>query len=224
MKFSFPCIASILLTSLTCILSEVTVLKVVQVIYDKSPKLRIRGSGFDADDHDIILEINASGQPSLKVDKDFLISKDADGDGIILKLLGNRKWVDLEDRAPPVALTLSAVRFGADSTKNLLAEPVIVAQVLSTPSVNDGNDVIYSSATNELRINGTGFMGAKKVDLYFQPALVKEVAYEDVTKYPLVRDQVVLRLRHNYNWRDDAGPLTIVGVDTGGGPGLFCFL
>jgi len=74
------------------------------------------------------------------------------------------------------------------------------------------------SATNELRVNGTGFIGAKKVDLYFDPPLVKEVAYEDVTRYPLQRDQVVLRLRHNYNWRDDAGPLSILGVDTGGGP------
>ncbi len=129
-----------------------------------------------------------------------------------------RRWVDLSERNPPVALVLSSVFFGADSKKNLLNEPVIVANVLSTPSVEEGFDVIYSSATNELRINGTGFMGAKKVDLYFTPPLVKEVAYEDVTKYPLQRDQVVLRLRHNYNWRDDAGPLTVVGVDTGGGP------
>lgn len=83
---------SLLLTSwLSTVFSEVTVLKVVQTIYDKSPKLRIRGSGFDADDHDIILELGASGQPSLKVDKDYLISKDNDGDGLILKLLGNRK-------------------------------------------------------------------------------------------------------------------------------------
>ncbi len=91
MKFNVPCIFSVLLASLTCALSEVTVLKAVQVIYDKSPKLRIRGTGFDADDHDIVLELGASGQPALKVDKDFLISKDSDGDGIILKLLGNRK-------------------------------------------------------------------------------------------------------------------------------------
>ena len=85
-------IFSLLLTSwIAAVFSEVTVLKTVQTIYDKSPKLRIRGSGFDADDHDIILELGASGQPSLKVDKDFLISKDNDGDGLILKLLGNRK-------------------------------------------------------------------------------------------------------------------------------------
>lgn len=90
--------------------AEVTVLKTVQVIetnfvlfsvdfylyffqtvYDKSPKIRIRGSGFDAEDHNIVLTIGATGQDPLKVDKDFLISKDADGDGIILKLIGKRK-------------------------------------------------------------------------------------------------------------------------------------
>lgn len=72
--------------------AEVTVLKTAQYIYDRSPKLRIRGSGFDAEDHDILLELAPNGQTtSLQVDKDFMITKDPDGDGIILKLLGNRK-------------------------------------------------------------------------------------------------------------------------------------
>ena len=71
------------------LLAEVTVLKVVQTIYDRSPKLRIRGSGFDVDEHSIILDISASGQPSLKADKDYLITKD--DDGIILKLLSARR-------------------------------------------------------------------------------------------------------------------------------------
>ena len=60
-------------------ISEVTVLKAVQTIYDRSPKLRIRGTGFDADEHSLILEMSASGQPSLRADKDFLITKDDDG-------------------------------------------------------------------------------------------------------------------------------------------------
>jgi len=71
------------------VVSEITVLRNVQTLYDKSPKLRIRGSGFDADEHSIILEIGQQGMPSLKVDKDFLITKD--DDGLILKLLTNRK-------------------------------------------------------------------------------------------------------------------------------------
>lgn len=71
--------------------AEVTVLKAVQVLYDRSPKLRIRGTGFDADEHDIILEISATGQPSLKADKDYLLTKDDEGDGIILKLLSARR-------------------------------------------------------------------------------------------------------------------------------------
>jgi hypothetical protein len=67
------------------------VLKSVQTVYDKSPKLRIRGSGFDADDHDILLELGSSGAPALRVGKDYLVTKDADGDGLVLKLIGNRK-------------------------------------------------------------------------------------------------------------------------------------
>ena len=73
------------------VLAEVTVLKQVQVIYDTSPKLRIRGSGFDAREHDTKILIGLIGQPSLIADKDFMIVKDTDGDGVILKLLGNRK-------------------------------------------------------------------------------------------------------------------------------------
>lgn len=211
-------LATFLAAFLQLLVAEVTVLKNVQVIYDKSPKLRIKGSGFDANDHDITLDIGATGQPSLVADKDFMITKDADGDGIILKLLGNRKWVDLSARTPPVALVLSAVRFASDVTKNLLLEPIIVAQVLSTPDVNPNDNVLFMSASNELRINGTGFIGAKKVDLYFSPPLTKEVGYEDVSPYPLSKNQVILRLRHGYNWRETPGPLLVIGVDTGGGP------
>lgn len=76
-------------------LAEVTVLKSVQVMYDKSPKLRIKGSGFDAEDHDMILEIGVTGQPKLRADKDYLVSKDADGEGLILKLLGNRRCAQI---------------------------------------------------------------------------------------------------------------------------------
>jgi hypothetical protein len=85
---------SILFFCLVCvsqIFAELTILKTTQYIYDKSPKLRIRGSGFEVDDHDIILDLAPNGQQNLVVDKDFLITKDGDGDGLILKLLGNRR-------------------------------------------------------------------------------------------------------------------------------------
>ena len=61
-------------------------------------------------------------------------------------------------------------------------------------------------------------MGAKKVDLYFDPPLFKEVGYEVVSPFPLAREQVVLRLRHGYKWREEPGPLAVIGVDTGAGP------
>lgn len=87
--FSLVALLSALCLS-TLAVAEVTVLKVVQTIYDRSPKLRIKGTGFDADDHDITLDLSATGQESLKADKDFLITKD--DDGIILKLLSARRF------------------------------------------------------------------------------------------------------------------------------------
>lgn len=59
-------------------------------MYDQAPKMRIRGSGFDVEDHDIILDLAANGQPILLPDKDYTIRKD--DDGLILKLLGNRRF------------------------------------------------------------------------------------------------------------------------------------
>jgi hypothetical protein len=65
----------------------------VQTIYDRSPKIRIRGTGtwFNAKEDDIFLRLSAMGEDSLKKDKDYIISKDDDGDGIVLKLLGQRR-------------------------------------------------------------------------------------------------------------------------------------
>eukprot|EP01040_Poterioochromonas_malhamensis_P024690 gene24690-30601_t len=81
--------ALIFLQLVAVLLAEVTVLKTNQYIYDKSPKLRIRGTGFDAEDHDIILEVGVSGQPNLSVDRDFTISKDPGGEEVVLQLLGH---------------------------------------------------------------------------------------------------------------------------------------
>ena len=65
------------------------------------------------------------------------------------------------------------VYFTSSPDKNLLPEPVIIAQVLSTPSVNENSDIVYTTATNELRINGTGFIGAKKVSsIYMYTSLI----------------------------------------------------
>lgn len=82
----------LLLQLLQVLLAEVTIVRVVQTIYDQSPKLRIRGSGFDASDSDINIDLGVAGQNYLVRDRDFMISKDSDGDGIILKLLSNRRY------------------------------------------------------------------------------------------------------------------------------------
>ena len=107
--------------------------------------------------------------------------------------------------------------FAAAPTTNLIVDPIIIANVVGTPTVETNNEIIYTTASNELRINGTGFLGVKKVDLYFNPPLFKDIAYQMVSAFPLVRNEVVLRLRGGYSWRDEPGPLSVVGIDTGGG-------
>lgn len=73
------------------ILSEITIVQQVQTIYDRAPKLRIRGVGFDAPEGEISIDLAANGEDPLRMGKDFILSKPDDSDGIILKLLGSRK-------------------------------------------------------------------------------------------------------------------------------------
>mmetsp|Transcript_7995 Transcript_7995/g.13518 ORF Transcript_7995/g.13518 Transcript_7995/m.13518 type:complete len:926 (-) Transcript_7995:225-3002(-) len=214
MKF---CLIAVLLGFLANVVySEVTIVAQVQTIYDRSPKLRIKGVGFDAEDHDIKVVLSSGGDEPLRIDKDFMLTKV--DDGIVLKLLTSRKWVNLSGRNPPVGLVLSSVTFANKPNVNMLPSPVIIANVLATPTVKENSETIYQTATNELVIEGSGFDGAKYVDLYFDPPLLKEIAYEVVSSFPLSGNEISLRLRHNYKWSDELGPLTVVGIDTGGGP------
>ena len=114
-----------------------------------------------------------------------------------------------------MALVLLSVRF-RDGTEQLV-DPVIIANVFYTPSVLPSSRVLHATESKELRINGTGLIGAKTIDLYFDPPLLKDVAYEIVSELPCVKDEMVLRLRHGYGWRKTAGPLFVTGINTGGG-------
>ena len=119
---------------------------------------------------------------------------------------------------PPVALILRSVKFESTGDTELLPTPVIIANIIETPTVFPGDREIFQTASNALYINGTGFIGAKFVDLYFNPPLMKSVEYEVVTKFPLQKSEVQLRLRSGFKWSKTPGPLKVVGIDTGGGP------
>ena len=127
------------------------------------------------------------------------------------------RWVDLTGRVPPVALFVNSIKF-ADG-KEQLDEVTMVANIIETPNVLPNEDLIlYMTASNELRLQCTGLIGAKDVDVYFDPILYKEVAYEIVSKFPLADNELALRLRHGYEWRGTPGPLYVKGIDTGAGP------
>ncbi len=66
------------------VFGDVIIFRNVQTIYDKSPKLLIRGGGFTADEKDINIALGSIGSP-LTQGKDFFLSKFEDGGGIILK-------------------------------------------------------------------------------------------------------------------------------------------
>lgn len=71
-------------------LSEVTVVSSNQILYDKSPKLPISGTGFDTDEWNTFLDLAANGRALVK-DRDYMLTKDYNSGGLVLKLLSNRK-------------------------------------------------------------------------------------------------------------------------------------
>jgi hypothetical protein len=84
--------------ALVCIRAEVSVLSKVQALYDRSPKLRIKLTGItDVDASTIKVVIGPKGQDPLLVDKDYTLTKDADGDVLVLQLVAGRKYVQTMD-------------------------------------------------------------------------------------------------------------------------------
>ena len=91
-------LAACLLLVVHVVLADVTVLKYVTVLYDRSPKLRIRGSGFTASSNDTRVTIGTRDGASLVLNEDFTISKE-EGiiDGIVLKLMNNKRYESYEN-------------------------------------------------------------------------------------------------------------------------------
>jgi hypothetical protein len=91
-------LAACLLLVVHVVLADVTVLKYVTVLYDRSPKLRIRGSGFTASSNDTRVTIGTSGGASLVLNEDITILKDEGiTDGIVLKLMNNKRYESYEN-------------------------------------------------------------------------------------------------------------------------------
>lgn len=82
---------ALLLIGLNIAIAELKIQGDTEVIYDRTPKLYISGTGFDAEDHDITLELSATDESPLRSGKDFQITKS--DKGLILKLLSSRRFV-----------------------------------------------------------------------------------------------------------------------------------
>lgn len=101
---------------------------------------------------------------------------------------------------------------------NLLVDPVVVANIHPVPSVKT-NQATISQDAPELKVTGINFIGSSKIDFFFKPELLKTVAYEDVSVYPIgANNEATLRLKPGQVWRAGSGPLILIGVDTGAGP------
>jgi hypothetical protein len=85
-------ILALLLVGFNVAIAELEVRRAMTVIYDHTSKVYIAGSGFDADAHDIILELSATDELPL-TKKDFGLEKNKKG--LILTLSDSRRFVKL---------------------------------------------------------------------------------------------------------------------------------
>lgn len=217
------------------------------LLYATTPRLSILGSGFPSDVRSLVLELSVPGQPNLVAFTDYTVFKDPENDGVILELRAGRRWAPAQAlKGRPLPLYLNKVyqkyftpnrtaealshhgssrflQFPATSTKgenhtiSLLREPVIVANVIAMPKVSVSSRPIYATATPELRINGSGLIGAREVHVEFNPPLKEQEDYELTSALPLTEDCFSVHLVKGKRWRTYPGELFLAKVDTGGG-------
>ena len=181
-----------------------------QIIYGElTDKLRIGGKGFS--------ELGDNPQvtflPPMPHAFNLTVRSDTQ---LTLGLKKGGKWPTPSDPAAG-GQTLYLMTLKKDgSDESLLSNPVPVATVMVTPSVQRGFDkVVYMTGTKKLNINGTGFK-AKSTQLVFDPPLVKDVDYLLNTRSSTMMQ---LTLRTGRKWRSDGqpGPLKLRRINTGAG-------
>eukprot|EP01040_Poterioochromonas_malhamensis_P013635 gene13635-15022_t len=212
-----------LLFMLSCVSSaySIAIFPSFKLIYNESPEIVVEGSGFLVNPDAIFLDIGSADCSHLIMDFDFTMNINEGGSALTLNLVSGHHWVttlNFTSRNPPISLILYSVKFGSAQSTNLLETPVPIALITASPTVNANLTHIYQNQTAFLSISGTGWLGASKVMVRFNPRLMKNFEYEDISTYPLQGNQVTLRLRPNHFWREDPGPLIVTTVDTGGGP------
>jgi len=89
-----------------------------------------------------------------------------------------------------------------------------VAQIIPTPTIQRHEDnVIYTTGTSKLVINGTNFR-QKGLKLMFNPPLEQDTDYLVSVKSSTM---MVLTRTSGAKWRSEPGPLKLARIDTGGG-------
>lgn len=187
-----------------------------QTIYSSADQFRINIKDGQTKDNILLTITTAISGEELNQNKDFIVL--VEKYGLVISLLNRRDWIsDFNSRIPPVALILSNARYASEPGTNILKSPIIIAQLLGDPQINKSSNIVFSSSSAELVLNGIGLIGANKLDLIFNPILQLGIDYEIVTKLPLFDNEIVLRLIEGKNWRRSTGQLLLTAIDTGGG-------
>ena len=89
-----------------------------------------------------------------------------------------------------------------------------IAIVFERPNVFSSNTKLYRTHSHELHVKGAGFTKVlSKVQIKFDPALEEG---EDYSVKVISREEMEITLLAGKGWRDDVGPLKIMGINTRG--------
>ncbi|CAM9167772.1 unnamed protein product, partial [Hapterophycus canaliculatus] len=176
-----------------------------RMVYDTQPKLKIRGSGFGLLTVEDVLSLKFEPQmPNGGALPRAIVLSD---DTILLELTPGQRW------ASYLLLLVEASLQG----EPLITEPVSVASVIPTPTVNPSNNNLYLTMSQRVMINGTNF-GLKRTALYFSPPLVEDTdIYVLQVKSPTTIWVSLVHTNEGKRWADEPGPLKLVAINTGAG-------
>ncbi|CAM9180767.1 unnamed protein product [Scytosiphon promiscuus] len=177
-------------------------------IYDTKPKLKIKGSGFDLLTEEDVLSLKF--EPPMAHGGALARATVSSEDVILLELAPGQRWAStlVGDRLMLVEASLRG--------ESLITDPVTLATVVPTPTVNPSNNILYLTVSPHVMVNGTNF-DQKSTALFFSPPLLDGTDVTVLVKSSTTIWVSLVNKNEGKRWADEPGPLKLVAIDTGAG-------
>jgi hypothetical protein len=168
----------------------------------------------DVEVDDIFLKLVLSEEKPLLRNKQYFLKRKEGTKQLAVQFSLRQNWPSkLEEEV--VSITEIRIRGKETSSPNFLPVPIQFTRLLEMPHfIPNYKDLYLYENAPELRIHFSSAATLKEWNLIFDPPLVKNVDYDDVTTSSSEDNGLLFKLRPGKKWRKDPGPLKIVGMET----------